>query len=104
MTSWHVIIFGTLHQAGAVGVFINDVTLFWTPKTILWSQNWLFPHFYFNQRLSAELNLKNSNFEFDFFFHVHENIMKKKSKMIIFGTLHQAGAMGVFINDVIIYY
>ena len=32
MTSWHVIIFGTLHQAGAMGVFINDVTLFWTQK------------------------------------------------------------------------
>ena len=31
MTSWHVIIFGTLHQ-GAMGVFINDVTLFWTQK------------------------------------------------------------------------
>ena len=101
MTSWHVIIFGTLHQAGAMGVFINDVTLFWTPKTILWSQNWLLPHCHFYQFFSADTKLKGTlNFELEFVLGVHENIEKKNQKWFL---ARQAEAMGEFMNDVITY-
>ena len=58
MTSWHVIIFGTLHQAGAMGVFINDVTLFWTQKLYFEVKTDFFLTFILINFLVQTLNLK----------------------------------------------